>query len=292
MLPGRAIKAIARSNDPTAIFTFIWLPPPPTTKTIFTFPGMTFNPSARERLRCFTAGTPRAAFLRIREAAIRPQERLCLRAPERTAWHGGGLLRRRDNIHAVRGRNVVAFVKHLLLPQALADRAVLDQSCQAWHDQAPPFAAASNARLTATAATFSVRALPVSSFAASLACHGIGATCPSTIRPAVTFPASIFTATAAAASGQSSAVFCRTSYVALRKPRELAGITICASTSFGCNTFSRSPSDFGITKKSSTLTSRCPFGPYNLSFAPSATRAGARLDGFTKYAGPSFPRIA
>src|SRR6266851_565378 len=156
MPPGRAIKATARSNDPAAIFTFIWLPPPPTTKTIFTLPGITFNPSAGERLRCFTAGTPRAAFLRIREAAIRPQERLCLRAPERTAWHGGGLLRRRDNVLAVRGRNVVAFIKHLLLPQALADRAVPDQSCQAWHDQAPPFAAASNARLTATCASLTL----------------------------------------------------------------------------------------------------------------------------------------
>src|SRR5260370_15071557 len=80
MLQGRAIKATARSNDPAALFTFIWLPPPTTTKTIFTFPGMTFNPSAGERLRCFTAGTPREAFLRILVALIQPHQRLCLRA--------------------------------------------------------------------------------------------------------------------------------------------------------------------------------------------------------------------
>ena len=54
-------------------------------------------------------------------------------------------------------------------------------------------------------------ALPASTLAASAATHGVGATWPSTMRAPATVVPFIRSATEAAASGQSSASFCRTS---------------------------------------------------------------------------------
>ena len=53
--------------------------------------------------------------------------------------------------------------------------------------------------------------LPASAWPASAATHGVGATCPSTTRARATVLPFIFSATEAAARGQSSASFCRTS---------------------------------------------------------------------------------
>ena len=63
-----------------------------------------------------------------------------------------------DQIAALRWvrRNIAAFVKHFLFAQAMANGRVLNKFGQSWHSYASPFAAASNARLTATLANFTL----------------------------------------------------------------------------------------------------------------------------------------
>src|SRR5579862_3861140 len=71
--------------------------------------------------------------------------------------------------------------------------------------------ASATAAFAASSALSVVMALPVSACSAWVAAHGVGATCPKTIRAEPTVLPFIFRATDAVASGQSSASFCRIS---------------------------------------------------------------------------------
>ena len=81
-------------------------------------------------------------------------------------------------------------------------------------------------------------------------------------------------ATAAAARGQSSASFWRTSYTAIFIP-SAGGTTISVTISCGLSACSLSLSLEGVTKNFSISSSRAPSGPCSRTFAPRAKSAGA-----------------
>src|SRR5208282_5729653 len=170
------------------------------------------------------AAAPLAALLQPGNLPVRPDQRLRLGAPERAR------LLRFERFRMVVVRRVV---EHRLRPQATAYFALGDQHGEQCHGYALP--AARMARFTATRASCTLYLLPLSGRAPSTAAspafaalsalmvwpasarsaptarHGTGATWPRTMRASRTVPPSMRSATAAAASGQSSACFSRTS---------------------------------------------------------------------------------
>src|SRR5579883_914805 len=125
--------------------------------------------------------------------------------------------------------------------------------------------ASATAAFAAASAVAAVTGLPESALPAAADSHGVGATCPMTTLAEETFEPCIFSVTEAAASGQSSASFWRTSYVALLPTA--AGTMISVSSSFGCSTISRLFSSLGASKNLAISTSREPFADTSFTFA-------------------------